>query len=647
VSSRVYLAVDTQLRRRVAVKVLHEALAADQTFLKRFREEARAAAALNHPNILAVYDWGEDWLAGAQVPFLVTEYLGGGSLRSMLDSGHRLTPSQALGVGLELARALRHAHDRGLVHRDVKPANLLFDSGGRMRLADFGLARALAEASWTEPSGVTAGTTRYASPEQFTGGRVDGRSDVYSAALVIMESVTGTVPLLGPSTAETMARRTGSDVDVPMDFGRLRAPLLRATTMEVGDRTDASELEIALLAAAPGLPKPEPLPLMPLNSGGDQTSELRINDALAGISILGSLDTADPVTEAASGETPSIGETLVAPIEEPMFAEQVGVLNDGIDWSSDDPESDDGGKSGRRWRKVLLVIAAVLLVAGGAAAWWFLIRVPTHEVPDFVGQDVTAATDEVEATGWEVGEPTAAREDGTAPGEILAQNPPEGESLAEGEEVSFTVSLGPTLTAWPDLAGMNRAQAEEAIKAAGLAVGSVTAEHHEDVPEGQVVSAIPEGGLEQVDDSGQIAKETPVDLVISSGPAPRKVPDGLVGASAAEAEARLREVQLKAAESTEYSDSVPNGVVISANPGSGTEVPRDSAVDLVVSGGPAPIAIPNVVGMSGAAAASELEAAGFVVAGIQGSPNKTVLATDPPAGELHQRGTSVRIFTRK
>ena len=178
-SAQVYLADDVRLRRRVAVKVLHAALAEDDAFLRRFRAEAQAAAALNHPNIVAVYDWGDD--DGA--PYIVTEYLGGGSLRALLDRGVRLTPSQALMVGLEATRALDYAHRRGFVHRDIKPANLLFGDDGRLRIADFGLARALAEAAWTEPQGAVLGTARYASPEQAQGQPVDGKADVYSLGL--------------------------------------------------------------------------------------------------------------------------------------------------------------------------------------------------------------------------------------------------------------------------------------------------------------------------------------------------------------------------------------------------------------------------------------------------------------------------------
>src|SRR5712692_4298365 len=174
-SGRVYVADDQRLRRRVAVKVLHAALADDTAFLRRFRAEAQLAASLRHSNIVTVYDWGED-----DVPFMVLELLEGGSLRSMLDQGTLLTVAQAARVGRNVASALEYAHARDVLHRDVKPANLLFDEHGVVRVADFGLARALAEASWTEPSGTVVGTMRYAAPEQAGGAVVDGRADLYS-----------------------------------------------------------------------------------------------------------------------------------------------------------------------------------------------------------------------------------------------------------------------------------------------------------------------------------------------------------------------------------------------------------------------------------------------------------------------------------
>src|SRR5438874_9117717 len=211
-SGRVYVADDVRLRRRVAVKGLHGALADDAGFLRRFRAEAQLAASLHHPNIATVYDWGED-----AVPFMVLELLSGGSLRGMLDEGLRLSPAQAAHTGRFVAAALSYAHSRGLVHRDIKPANLLFDEHGAVRVADFGLARALAEASWTEPTGALVGTARYAAPEQGTGATLDGRADLYALGLVMVEAITGSVPLVADTPLGTIGLRQEREISVSPD----------------------------------------------------------------------------------------------------------------------------------------------------------------------------------------------------------------------------------------------------------------------------------------------------------------------------------------------------------------------------------------------------------------------------------------------
>ena len=259
-SAQVYLADDVRLRRRVAVKVLHPALADDESFLRRFRAEAQSAAALSHPHLLAVYDWSDDDDEGT--PFLVTEYLAGGSLRTLLDAGHRLTPAQALVVGLEAARALDHAHAKGFVHRDIKPANLLFGADGRLRVADFGLARAIAEAGWTEPTGSVLGTARYASPEQSRGETLDGRSDVYSLSLVLVEAVTGQVPFTADTTIGTLMARLDHSVVVPDELGPLATVVAAAGCLDLEERLDAAGLCRGLVGAAGELARPAPLPLV-------------------------------------------------------------------------------------------------------------------------------------------------------------------------------------------------------------------------------------------------------------------------------------------------------------------------------------------------------------------------------------------------
>jgi serine/threonine-protein kinase len=294
---------------------------------------------------------------------------------------------------------------------------------------------------------------------------------------------------------------------------------------------------------------------------------------------------------------------------------------------------------------VLAVAVVMLLIAAAGAGWWFYVRVPVHDLPDLTGIQLEEAAAMAAELGYEVDDETVDRRDGTTPGEILDQDPPPGEPLAEGETVRLTVSLGATLTPLPDVATRPEAEARATLEGAGLPIGEVTPEHHEEIPEGSVIStALPEGVSPEAD--GQVPKGTRVALVVSAGPAPRAVPEGLDGASRADAEAAIAAVQLSADVSEEHSETVPAGIVIRSGPAAGSEIARGGAVELVVSKGPAPIPVPDVKWISGAMAAERLEADGFVVAGIEGSPSGMVLATDPVAGELHQRGTEVRLFTR-
>jgi len=257
-SARVYLADDLALGRPVAVKCLRRGLGDDASFLRRFRAEATAAAQLSHPNLLSVYDWGEDDACA----YLVTEVLLGGSLRDIIEHPTRLTSSQGLLVALQVAYGLDYAHQLGWVHRDIKPANLLFGPEGRLRVADFGIARAVAEASWTEPEGLLLGTARYAAPEQADPDGVDVRADLYSLVLTIAESVTGEVPLLGQSALATMMLRQGQDIG-PLDaLGSLGEALEPAGRADPAERPSASELVERLTSAARTLRRPDRLPLV-------------------------------------------------------------------------------------------------------------------------------------------------------------------------------------------------------------------------------------------------------------------------------------------------------------------------------------------------------------------------------------------------
>ena len=583
-SARVYLAEDVTLRRRVAVKILHDALASDESFLRRFRAEAQAAASLNHPHVLGVFDWGHD-----AVPYLVTEYLGGGSLRSMIDAGHLLTASQALMVGLEAARGLEYAHARNLVHRDIKPANLLFDEEGRLRIADFGLARALAEAGWTEPSGAVVGTARYAAPEQARGERLGARSDVYALALVLNEAVTGDVPFPADSTIATLMARLETPFEASSNLGPLQSMVGRAGTLEPDERPDAGEFAQDLLRAAESLARPEALPLV-----GPKFTNLP--------------DEASDLTQL--GASPAPPSLPSAPLD-------------------DIPK--------RRWPGIVLSVLLVLAGVAGGIAVWQASGSDMTTVPELAGLTQSDAAARV-ADLWVI-DPVNIREAGTEPGEVVRSEPAAGEQLAEGEQLRLYVSLGEPKVDLPDVYGRDLQSVIEELGEKDILITGTLELSDETLTPGTVI------GFDLPADVVDLEPGSEVVLFVSSGPAERQVPevpeDGLV----ATARDELVSLRLIPREDTAFSADVPEGEVIGFVPTSGAFVAADTPVTIVVSDGPEPVEVPNVIGLDVSVATFELEELGFVVERVEGSPSLPVLATDPPAGEVHPFGTSIVIAT--
>ena len=610
-SAQVHLADDVRLGRRVAVKVLHPGLTADETFLRRFRAEARSAAALSHPNIMAIYDWGD---GDDDSPFLVLELLSGGSLRSMLDAGHRLSLSQALVVGLEAGRALEAAHRSGFVHRDIKPANLLFGNDSRLRIADFGLARALTEAAWTEPGDGLVGTARYAAPEQASGGRVDGKADVYALALVLVEAVTGAVPHVADSALATIRLRADGPVPVPDELGPVKPILEQALQPDPEARPDAAGFVQALLAAARQLDRPEPLPLVGLGASvtdatSAATAATRGDDD--DVTVLPPRAPADLTTHAQPG-TPA----ATPPVK-------------------------------RRWWKVLVALLVVVAIAAGAALLWQSTRPPTAPVPDVAGETESEAREAIAAASAEedvewVIETTDEFSDGVEAGVVIRTEPPFSSDLADGKTLTLVVSEGPEPVPVPDLFNYTEAEARQILDDAQLTVGVITPEFDESVGEGRVITW---GTADDGDRPSEIPKGSAVDLKVSKGPAPRMVPE-LTGVPRADAEADLAELGLQVTVAEEFSDDVEAGLVTRTDPPAGQEVPKGSPITLYVSKGPDLIEVPDVIGMSLDEATDTLEAAGFEVT-AQGPPRGEVFETDPGAGSRHRRGTEVTIYLRR
>ena len=275
------------------------------------------------------------------------------------------------------------------------------------------------------------------------------------------------------------------------------------------------------------------------------------------------------------------------------------------------------------------------------------MRVPVHDVPELVGLDVAAATLEAEDLGFVVDASTLDRRDGTEAGEVLEPTRGVVEPLAEGETVSLTVSLGPTLVTFPTVAAVAEAEAVAALEAAGLVVGETTRAHDEEVGAGAVIAAAPAADQEPLDAQGQVPRGTVVDLTVSDGPAPRLVPEGLDNATVDEARGALAAVQLEAVVNEEYSETVPAGYIIRSSAPAGTELARGESIELIMSRGPAPVQVPDVRYVTGAMAEQRLVEAGLTVAGIEGPSTGMVLQTDPTPGEEVPKGTAVRIFTKR
>ena len=672
-SANVFAAEDVRLRRRVAVKVLHPALAGEEAFLRRFRAEARAVASLRHASILRVYDWGED--GGA--PYLVMELLEGGSLRSVLDRGLRLTPAQAAMVGADAARALDYAHRQGLVHRDIKPANLIFDDEGRVSVADFGLARALAEATWTEPAGAVVGTARYAAPELVRGEHLDAKADVYSLALVLVEAVTGQVPFTADTAFGTLMARVGRPLVAPDELGPLGPVLEAAGVADPAARIDAAALAAGLDAAARNLPPPGPLPLVgPLQSGEVERDEISpteypgrprlfdveaetsagtygppspdparaaagapAGEATAGAAAAGAAATA---TERTSGAPTAGHPTAGHPTAgHPTAGHPTAGPGAEMPPVADAPDATTRRRSRRGVKRLALVTAVLLVLAGGGGAAWAVLSgslTPEHPVPALVGESRASAAATLDRLHLHLAV-TNSTYSRYPTGIVISQTPSSGK-LREGRTVDVVLSAGPQPVAVPTtLPGLPQNDAEQVLATLHLRTGTVTQQHSMTVPAGIVISSSP--------DSGTLLPGQPVDLVVSSGKPTVAVP-ALTSASAGSfsaANAALAAVGLAAVESDQYSNTVAKGQVISLSPAPGATVVVGTTVTVTVSKGPHLVPVPNLSGQSVGAAAQSLSGQGFTVNGVSGNPLGTVTGTRPAAGTQVLYGSAVTIVT--
>jgi eukaryotic-like serine/threonine-protein kinase len=595
----VFLSHDAVLDRRVAVKVLHRNLAGDAGFVERFRREARAAANLNHPNIVAVHDWG----AVDGIYYMVMEYVPGWSVREILNEEGVLAPAQATGVLGQALAALGHAHRQGIVHRDVKPENLMVTRDGDVKVADFGLARAYADAQITE-AGTVTGTVQYLAPEQLRGEPADPRTDLYSLGIVAFEVLTGRLPFSGETPMAIAYKHLHDRVPRPST----KNPAVPASL----DGWVASVTE----------PERELRPESAAEARRDLEAETK---DLPAAPPLGSL-------------VPETAVIAAGPVADPEVEDDPGRAT-----TVTIPRPEAGGERGReRVRRKLKLFLGVLLalgalVAGAWAVWTYLIP---HEaaIPTVVGLQRDEAQDRLEEAGFVVRFGEGEHSMRVADGHVIRVHPAEGTILEQGERVTLVLSLGPPPVDVPNVVGEPFEKARDQMRKAKLEVGEVDRAYHESVDEGSVIRQSRRGG-------SQAPQGSEVDLVVSRGPAPRPIPDA-VGLAEDRATERLQDAGFLVSSTGEYSRKVEEGRVISQSPASGSQLQPGSTVSIVVSLGPPEFPMPNVVGMAQDAAVGRLRDLGLIVEVtiVPGESGSLVIFQRPATGTTVEVGDTVEIF---
>jgi len=607
----VYLAIDRRLDREVALKVMHPHLAAGMDgsdFVARFRREARAAARLTHPGLVGVYDQGLD----GETSYLTMEYIDGTNLRRHLSEQGSLTVGAALDLIDRVLDALAVAHRAGLVHRDIKPENVLIASDSRVKVADFGLARAVTEVT-SATTGTVFGTVAYLAPELVARGSSDARTDVYAAGILLYEMITGRQPFVGETPIQVAFQHVNTDIPAASDLvrwlpvevdeliGALAArepddrPIDASAALELVRRTRVS-LDPETLARRADVSPSISLPLA--TDAGDKAPD---DDALDR-ALADSTSRDDAPDAPANG--PDATTTRLALV--PAGGTVALPIGTGIRPVDAKPTP---SRRRRRRRIIWASVVTLLLVGAGAGAWWYVTEGPGAytTVPQVAGEAQDVATTILTGHGL-TPDPVQAFDHSVASGFVVGTTPAEGSRIRKDGTVTVTVSKGQDLVAVPDkLVGALQADAEAALTAAGLKAAYLDGKHYSDTAQlGAVIEASAKPG-------DQLERSSEVQLTVSAGRAPVTIVS-VVGATQDEASKQLDGLGLKVALTPAFSDTVPAGRVMSQDPLPQAEGHhRGDTVTLTISQGPELFDVPDVNRQGIAAATKTLEDAGFKV----------------------------------
>lgn len=515
----VYRAEDLELGRIVALKILHKHFASDEGFLERFRREARAAAKLNHPNIVSIHDVGQE----NGVYFIVMEYVKGMTLKKLIQKDAPLSTEKVVHIAMQIAKAMEFAHEHAIVHRDIKPQNVIITDTSEIKVTDFGIARAGSTSTMTR-TGSILGTAHYVSPEQAQGGVVGPTTDIYSLGVVIYEMATGELPFRGENPV-AVALKHINDTPLPprQVFATvpesLEAVALKAMAKNPSDRYQSAEaLRDDLKRVVEDMP----------------------------VKIIAAV----PV----NGDPSDMTKTIIAQTSRPT------------------------ARPARKPKKGLIaaiIAVAALLLFGGAAFAYTLLSGPSIAVPDLKGKTLTQAQSAAEAAGLKLKVDKEVGDDNVAPGQVVSQSPAAGEETKKGGTINVIMSKGLETGDAPDLTGKTQSEAEALLKSMGLALGNVSQNYSDTVAENQIISQSPKAGT-------KMNKGGSVDITVSNGIEGVEVPD-VFNSPVDAATSILENAGFKVSRFDDFSDTIAKDHVMKQNPAAGDRANKGSTVTITVS----------------------------------------------------------------
>ncbi len=613
----VYRAVDTRLDRVLALKVMHPTLATDATFVERFIREAKSVARLDHPNVVQVFDQGAE---GAYV-YLAMEYIAGCTLRDVLRERGALRPRAALDILEPVLAALGAAHRAGFVHRDMKPENVLIGDDGRVKVADFGLVRAVNTV--TSTTGAVLGTVSYLAPEQIEHGTADPRVDVYACGVVLYEMLTGTKPHDGDSPAAVLYKHLHEDVPPP-------------SAAVPGAALELDELVAAATARTPEVRPHDAVALLALTREARAALSAEQLDAVPPQALAAEHDNAEDRTSV-------IPRALTMPRRLPVDGDEADGA-DGVSRTSrlaSPAPAPARSRLPRPRRGPLAIVVATLLVLGIGTGIWYINSGQFTKVPPLLSKTEAQARDRLDEAGLDVGKVRHAYSDTVERGKVISTDPGVGDRIRKNDSVSLTVSDGPDTVKLPDVSGYRLDRARKLIEDEGLEPGMVTKAFSDEVAKGFVISTKPASGT-------TVRAGSAVALVVSKG-SPVDVPD-VTGEDLEDAKSELSEAGLKVKVAAERVNSEhDSGQVARQSPDAGGRAAEGDTVTLTLSKGPRMIEVPDVVGDSVDDAKRTLRDAGFEVEedrGLLGLFGDTVKKQSVDGGDTAPEGSTIKITIR-